>query len=160
MLTACKDCNQQVSLDAKHCIHCGAKVKKPMGIIAKTMLLLIVLSIIAAVIDKDKKPQEPKPKKSQEQIEADKRSEAAFQADVIKVKSLRESLKNPNSFELVSAGRIDKTNVLCIVYRATNSFNAVVTEQVAISTAFKVVDWNSNCAGKSGEDMKRIRHAL
>jgi hypothetical protein len=44
---------------------------------------------------------------------------------------LRQNMNNPDSFILVSAG-ISTAGGVCITYRGTNSFNAVVTSQAVI----------------------------
>lgn len=75
--------------------------------------------------------------------------------------AMRMVAKNPKSFELVSIVYIEKSDTACMVYRATNSFNAVVTESVAANGAGKAVDWNANCAGQSGTDWtKRVKANL
>lgn len=75
--------------------------------------------------------------------------------------AMRSIAKNPKSFELVSIVHIKKTDTVCLVFRATNSFNAVVTESVAANAAGKAVDWNTNCAGQSGTDWtKRVQASL
>ena len=85
--------------------------------------------------------------------------EARFQIDVLKIKAMREKMKNPASFQLLQAARMD-SGALCVVYRATNGFNAVVTEQKAITVGGSLGEWNKLCAGKSGEDISYIRQAL
>lgn len=44
---------------------------------------------------------------------------------------LRAEMKNPDSFNLVEAG-ISSAGAVCVTYRGTNSFNAVVTGQAVI----------------------------
>lgn len=85
--------------------------------------------------------------------------EARFQIDVLKIKALRDKLKNPSSFKLLQAARMD-SGALCVVYRATNGFNAVVTEQKAIAVSGSLGDWDKLCAGKSGENISYIRQAI
>lgn len=50
--------------------------------------------------------------------------------------------------------------VLCVEYRATNSFNATITEHKAITKAAAFADWNKACGGKTGKDVSYLRHAL
>lgn len=95
-------------------------------------------------------------------------AEERFQANVAAVKRLRAAMKNPRSFELVDAMQTPD-GTLCVVYRATNSFNAVVPGQ-AIVRAGKIStsaqgdefrdQWNARCYKKRGEDMVHIRQAL
>ena len=85
--------------------------------------------------------------------------EAEFQFGVRATKSVRASLKNPNSFQLVGAGVVPG-GALCLTYRATNSFNAVITERVAVTRKFAVGEWNKECAGKRMPDLHIIKHAI
>jgi hypothetical protein len=91
-----------------------------------------------------------------------------FQRYVALVATLKKSMKNPASFQLEQAMRI-KEGTLCLQYRATNSFNAIVPSQaVIVNNKITVKDhsdnfagvWNKHCAGKSGDDWKHIRRAL
>ncbi len=156
-LKKCEECGAQVSTEAESCPHCGAKVKKSMGIGKVLALFILVFAVAKCAVDDGKKPQQPA--KTPEQIEREAKEEAAFQADVAKVKALRAAMKNPDSFQLVSAIRMD-SGVLCVEYRATNSFNAVITEHKAITPAGALADWNKACGGKTGKDMSYLRHAL
>lgn len=156
-LKKCKECGSQVSTDAKRCPQCGAKVKKPIGFLGMIALGLMVIGISKCVMDQSNRPQQAA--KTPEQIERDAKNEAEFQADVAKVRALRSAMKNPASFELVSAIRMDN-GVLCVSYRATNSFNAVITESKAITPAGEFADWNKVCAGKTGKDVTYLRRAL
>jgi hypothetical protein len=75
-------------------------------------------------------------------------------------------MKNPDSFKLESAIRVDGN--LCLTYRATNSFNAVVPGRAVITEKrISTSDeanfgpiWNSRCGGKSGTDVSYIRLAI
>lgn len=156
-LKKCKECGAQVSTDAKQCPQCGAKVKKPIGVFGIIVLGLMVVVVSKCVMDQTNRPQQAA--KTPEQIEREAKNEAEFQADVAKVRALRSAMKNPTSFELVSAIRMD-SGVLCVTYRATNSFNAVITESKAITPAGGFADWNKACAGKTGKDVTYLRRSL
>jgi len=154
-LKKCKDCGAQVSTDAKQCPQCGAKVKKSAGWVAWIVAAFVLFVVVKAAIQD--KPQQAA--KTPEQIAQEAKDEAAFQADVAKVRALRSAMKNPDSFQLVKAIRM-ASGVLCVEYRATNSFNAVITEQKAITPAAEFADWNKECAGKTGKDVTYLRRAL
>jgi len=156
-LVKCKECGSQVSTDADRCPQCGAKPKKKSSIGKIIVLALVVIGVGKCAMDQRNLPQQAS--KTPEQIEREAKEEAAFQADVAKVKALRSSMKNPASFQLVKAIRME-SGVLCVEYRGTNSFNAIVTEQKAITPAGAFADWNKSCAGKTGKDVSYLRHAL
>ena len=82
------------------------------------------------------------------------KAEARWQRQVAALGSLRQSMKNPESFVLSTALEMDD-GTLCVMYRATNSFNAIVPGQAVITaTAIHTSDdtWNSRCGGKRGTD--------
>lgn len=159
-LVTCKECKAQISDTAATCPQCGAKVKKPTSRLTLFIGGLFAIGIAGALFGGNDKPTKAAPQKTAEQIKQDQEKEAAFQADVSKLRALKSALKNPASFELVQAGRMaDKT--LCVVYRGTNSFNAVTTEQKAISAEGKLLDFNKACAGKSASvDVTHAKHAI
>lgn len=71
---------------------------------------------------------------------------------VLTVRAVRDSLNSPKSFELVRAMHVEKTDTICLVYRGTNGFNAVMTESMAIDAKGQKVDWNRFCAGQQAVD--------
>ncbi|MGV0960131.1 MAG: hypothetical protein ACOYB1_09870 [Limnohabitans sp.] len=155
----CKDCKSKIHKDARICPIC--KKKQKISIFWKIITVLMVFGLIGIAMDTLKSQNgNNQTTKTPAQIEQQKIDTALFQADVQKIRALKASMKNPDSFNLISALRIDKTMVLCVEYRATNSFNAIITERKAISKDFSFTDWTSQCAGKSGIEMKAIRHAL
>jgi len=95
-------------------------------------------------------------------------AEAQWRVDVLAVRQLRSSMKNPDSFKLEEALRMDDGS-LCLSYRASNSFNAIVPGQAVITRkAFVTSDtrerfapvWNKHCAKKAGTVLTHMRHAL
>lgn len=62
-----------------------------------------------------------------------------------------------------------EAGTLCIIYRATNSFNAVAPGRAVITSAQIVTSdddnrflpaWNRRCANKSGTNARHLRYAL
>ena len=122
---------------------------------------------------------EPKPPAPPELTEEQKAEEAIKKAarekeniraaiEFAALKQLKSSMKNPASFDLESALRMDDGTV-CVSYRATNSFNAVVPGS-AVITATKIIttedrksftsEWNKRCANKSGVNLRGLRSFL
>ena len=102
-------------------------------------------------------------KKAQEDID-----NAKFYRDVGVVKQLKASMKNPASFELEEAIRMED-GTLCISYRARNSFNAVMPGHAVITKdrIYTSDNWSSFsaqnkklCANKSGRNVRGIRLML
>ena len=173
-MVKCRECGKEVSDQAKTCPHCGIAKPVPesrLGLYLKLGLGAVLVFLIVRCIGNQEERKTQAASASQ-RIEAAKtpeqrarevaekaKNEAEFQLVVSRLRSLKASTKNPGSFELVEALLMDD-GTLCAVYRGTNSFNAVVTENKAISKDPRVVDWNRFCAGKSGKDMKYARQAL
>jgi hypothetical protein len=152
----CHECKAKISEEVNECPQCGAKVKHPPGRLKILIIGLLCIFVVKAVWDSNATPSSVQ--KSPEEIAATARKEARFQSVVSSVQALKASTKNPDSFKIVSVADVGN-EVLCITYRGTNSFNAVVTEQKAIR-AFQVVNWNKECAGKSGENFDNVQYAL
>lgn len=91
-----------------------------------------------------------------------------FARDVLAVRQLRSAMKNPASFSLEKVSRTDD-GTLCVSYRATNSFNAVIPGQAVITKTEIVVSddrdrfvpvWNRRCANKPSKNVDGIRYLL
>jgi hypothetical protein len=84
--------------------------------------------------------------------------------EVVLVSAFRSNMKNSASFKLEQALRV-KDGTLCLTYRGTNSFNAIIMERAVIDTkttgaSTDAAMWNKRCGGKSGIDISYIRHAI
>lgn len=158
-MIACHECKALISSTAAACPQCGAKAKKKTSVVAMLVAGMFAIGVGGMIYSSAQTPAVQKPVKTAEQIKAEKEKEAQFQADALKVRALKASLKNPASFELVSVVRLND-GTLCLTYRATNSFNAIITEQKAITVASKFADYGKACAGKTGENLSYIKHAL
>lgn len=163
-LVKCRECGKEMSSQAKACPHCGAP--RPKGTSSSTIIFgaFLVLVVGSCIFSGDRptgtstSTSTPKPPPSA----ADLAKEKEFRTVVAGLRWIKESMKNPKSFELVSARMIDG-KALCIEYRGTNSFNAVVVNRRVITDAVnsdKAKDWNASCAGKSGTDYLYARNAL
>ena len=92
-------------------------------------------------------------------------AEAAFLRDVLAVRELRNSMKNPKSFQLEKAIRTADGS-LCLAYWASNLSNepgqAVITAAGIMTSGHKSFrrEWNARCKGKTGEDLISIRQQL
>jgi hypothetical protein len=113
-------------------------------------------------------PATVRPEPSAEEKAKKAAEDAQWQREVIAVSQLRKGMKNPTSFNLEQALRM-ADGTLCLSYRATNSFNAIVPGRAVVSkTAITTSDnesrftplWNKLCGGKSGTDITYIRRAL
>lgn len=156
----CKDCGHQVATTSKQCPACGSRSFKPTSKLHLVFACLLAIIAVKCSMDATDKPAPPPaPAKTAEQAKADADKEAAFQAAAAQVRMLRALTKEPASFELVQAGRLDD-GTLCVTYKGKNTLGTVVVERKAVTKAGAVTDFAAVCAGKSGDDMTHIKHAL
>jgi hypothetical protein len=155
-MTDCKECGKQISTQAKACPHCGAEPKDD-DTFAKRLVMviggLVLVGIFSTCGGSETTAPKPPPDPAKEQ---------RFNEEVGALLYIKRNMKNPASFELVDFIRTP-ANSLCIVYRGTNSFNAITTQRHVINdTTNSNSDeaWNTHCAGQSGQDVSKARYAL
>ena len=165
-LIKCTECGKEISASAAACPNCGAKPPaktSKLTWIVGGVFAFVVVSCISTQNSSNAPSAPAAASQTPEQIATAKAradaEEKEFQFAVMAAKLVRSSLKNPASFELVAANLV-VGGALCIKYRATNGFGAVVTEEAAITRKLSKGEWNKDCAGKSAADMKKIRFAL
>lgn len=148
-LLKCKECKHVMSNKAKLCPNCGAKNHKRIGILGSTFIIIVFLIMIGQFSGSYQTTS----------TTLDSERDKKFQHDVVILKALKESFNNPTSFELVNAFRLDD-GTLCIKVRGSNSFNAIITKFLAISSTGHEMNFENACSGKSGEDITYIKQAL
>ncbi len=171
-MTKCKECGAALSTKAAACPQCGAKIKRTsvMTWLVTGFLGLVVVSTLPAILNgreaADKRQAEQaaaeaakSPEQRKAEAEQKAKREAEFQRVVAVAKGVKAGMKNPASFELVD-GLYMADGTVCLTYRGTNSFNAVVTQQTGIDPKNKVVDWNGRCGGKTGTSYAHARAAF
>lgn len=122
----------------------------------------------------DKGPSSPSPsppasaKKPPAPTAAEIAAEQEFQRAVMMTRRLRDSMKNPASFQLESAIKMPDGS-LCLTYRATNSFNAIVPGRTVVTAGGVAASndgalfpklWNQHCGNRAGSDITYLRRAL
>lgn len=162
----CRECKAMVSTEAAACPQCGVKnpTGKKTGKVTIFIAGIFALAIIVGLADGNKtKSSQQVPEKTPEQIAKEKADQEAFDRVVIALKVTKSSLKDPSSVEWASIAADDKADVICIEYRAKNSFNATVMSTISFSDGKPSTDkamWNKRCAGKRMFDMKKAQYAL
>lgn len=184
-IVTCKECKAEVSSQAAACPKCGAP--PPKGTSRLTLLAIGCVLFVAfkctvdglaessagadrRAADAKLTPEERASRELAQQAMAKARQEEErlFQLAVGFARTVKAGMKNPASFELTDATRM-ADGALCLQYRGTNSFNAVIPNYAVLTQDGRASNgsagavaslWNKHCAGKSGEDVTRIRHAL
>lgn len=94
--------------------------------------------------------------------------EAKFQHAVLMAIALKQSMRDPSSFQLTDATYMPG-GTLCFEFTAANGFNARTSGYAVVPETGKSFikgnagapeAWNKHCAGKTGHDMSHIRQAL
>ncbi len=181
-LTKCKECGSDVSTKADACPKCGAKRPRRTSLLAWLGALILVpscgLGLVgmyrgseqaaaqaasAAAVEAAKSPAQRAAESAQKA-----KDEADFQRAASALRSLKAGLKNPASFEVAKV-IATATGALCIDYRGTNSFNAVISAVAVVTPDNKLSSgsssdmanlWNRHCAKQPGRDMTHARRAV
>jgi hypothetical protein len=118
-----------------------------MRTIFKIIGLFVLSVMVINAIDKTTRPPQ-----TEEQKIATEKARKQWEYAVLAVDQLKQSMKNPASFELEQVLSMND-GTLCIKYHATNSFNAIVPGYAIIrQNRISAEGWNRYCAGKSGEE--------
>ena len=159
-LIECKECKANISDEAKTCPQCGAAVPQPtsrLGLLIGGIFIFFLARFLIGQAD----PPSP-PQKSDAQTAADAKKEADFQKVVRVAEWAKKNMKNPASFELTYGGLTDK-GAVCIEYRGTNSFNAVVPGRYVMSDSVSgdtAALWNKHCVKVPIRDFTDAKYAL
>lgn len=138
-LVTCKVCKKEHSDDVKRCPHCGAKYSKPLSKRPFAIVMMALTGFIfyqctsvfqsaSSRIDAAEaaKSPEQKQREQQEKLVESTKFDAIAGCEVL----VKKSLKDPSSFapdrDQYLASLKDGKGAVTLVYRAKNSFNAVV----------------------------------
>lgn len=129
-LKKCKECGNEVSTSAKACPKCGAKVVKsvgPIGIIFALMVGFVAYSCSSVMNGISRHPTEQRTPAqtaaAQEEYQADKRR---FDQAYDVAKTIRRNAKDPSSVTFNSIAVSGDADIVCVIFRAKNSFGAIV----------------------------------
>ena len=179
-LITCRECQKQVSTEAKTCPSCGAKViipkpaKKPASdkSIMKGLLvgfgIIMVLSVIGSFRESQKSPEQLQQEASAR--EADRKHRAEIEQEkAMKTQrenraanvaaAIRHSSRNPDNISWENILTNEDATVVCITARLENGFGGMTRESiVAANGGFsnKTKDWNKHCAEKKLFDVTNI----
>jgi predicted amidophosphoribosyltransferase len=155
-MTTCEECKKPISGSAKTCPHCGFEQPKEASRLKIGFVGLVLIMILYGIANQE--PEKPVQAKTPAEIQ----KERQFQQVVQAARKLKAAMKNPASFELVSA-LVMAGPTICMTYRSTNSFNAVVTERYTLNDKVSTTStaaWNKHCGGKTGDDYSYAKRAI
>lgn len=136
-LITCNECGNQVSGTAKACPQCGAKGKaltgpKTIGNFGKVMVGAVVAVILVAGVNNLMNPPPAQTPEQQAEVALTEKRNLNI---VTYARSLRATMRNPESltFDRVTAN--EDGTLICFDYRAQNGFGGVNRERTAFTPA-------------------------
>jgi hypothetical protein len=155
-MTKCRECGQPISTEATACPHCGCNPKKDnLGcaqVFVIGFLAIVVTTVTISLFGKSSPPARTATPQEEQQL----------REEVGALMYVRDRMKNPASFELVSFVRTD-SDTFCITYRGTNSFNAITTQRYTLNNSVSSGSdsaWMEHCNGRGGKDVSKARYGL
>lgn len=158
-LITCKECKKQVSTTAKTCPNCGAKVKKPVGVIGIIFAGIFGLSVYqcsstAEHISSNSAAREAAKTPAQKSAEAADRAADSRRFDIAfdVAKHIKTNAKDPSSVKFAQIGVSGDGTIVCATYRAKNSFNATVPGVAVLFKGTIYTDsakWNKHCSNSA-----------
>jgi hypothetical protein len=91
------------------------------------------------------------------------RKERNFQFTVLLAKSIRESVRDPDSLVWEGITANDDSSIVCFQFRAKNGFGGYNRESATYANGKlgqSAASWNKHCAKKVMNDMIAVKHAL
>ena len=175
-LIACKECNNEVSTEARTCPKCGAKVvepKKPMSTTTKILIGLFGFGVLAMVVSESGRKEDREnaekqriaaltpEQKTKEKADKSKRNLQLQMAEV-GASTLKKSMKDPTAFDLTSLTVLPNGSA-CYEYRAKNSFGAIFPASAVLTKGKLLVSerdgnnfvevWNKECTVSGGDEI-------
>lgn len=158
-LIACLECKNGVSTEAKTCPHCGAKVRKPSTPNPRWRwyaLAFVVVCVLAAMA------KQGDPSTTHVKTAEEKKQDAQAVIAMMAAKDLKDSMKDPASFKLVSLV-VKPDGAACYEYRAQNSFGANLPGYAVLSKLGNIFvqernkeftdTWNTECTPAGGREV-------
>lgn len=153
----CSECAREVSDRAGRCPGCGAKVRKPVGLLAWIFASVVLLMFVQCAMNtSNRPPSEPT------RAKADPVRERHFQEVVSTLRNLRTLMHDPASLDVESATRAPDGSI-CIVYRGKNAFGATVRNQVVAwpgGSSEEATEFSRRCIATGAVDFTYARRAL
>lgn len=148
----CTECGHDISSEAKACPHCGAKPPYRPGVGIVIFGLAVFAFVYAAISGKPTPTALPTP----EQQALNELSEKRTAAVSITARMIKDSLREPESVQWITALANESGQIVCLEYRARNGFGGMNVERMTITpqgAGQEASRWNDHCAGVSLYDM-------
>ena len=140
-LAKCKACGHEVSKKADKCPNCGEPLKRKSvgcgGAIGAVFLFVVIWAAVSSITDRQEGSTTPKPPltAAEQRVEQISGQFSAWDGSHRSLeKSVKVSLKDPDSYQHVETSYIDKGSEgidVVMTYRAKNSFGGYVVNRAA-----------------------------
>ena len=179
-LITCRECEKQVSSEAKQCPNCGAKViphKLPKTktsaenigkLVAAGFALLIILGMIGEYRKSQMTPEERKladakkaayqQQQAEQALSREKKTQREDRAADVAA-AIRKSSRNPDNVGWDQILTNEDGTVVCIAVRLENAFGGMNREHIAATDGkYSNEDkfWRQHCANQSMYDVTRV----
>ena len=160
-LIKCRECGKDISTEAKACPHCGAKPPyRPSLAFVLIAGLLVVFGIKASV--ESAAPTYQPPPKTAEQIAVEEAADMRTKMAYVLIRNVKNSLREPESLDVIEVFSNEKADLLCMKYRARNGFGGYAIGYYVIGNfgdSDSVKAWNAMCL-KEMYDVTSAKHLL
>lgn len=165
-LITCGECAASVSTAARLCPSCGAPRKRMlvgqprrMSLWLKLLIGFLAIGAIGSAIEAiiGKAPKTPS------EIAAERAADHRDTVALIAAQSLKDSLNDPSSLELVKVLVDEGGTLVCMRYRAANGFGALILAQTVIrdgEVQRGVSAWRRNCGSRPLYDVTAVSYAM
>ncbi|MCK9386052.1 MAG: zinc ribbon domain-containing protein [Nevskia sp.] len=144
-LIKCRECGKDISTDAKACPHCGAKPPyRPSLAFVVIAGLLIVFGIKSAFTETGTTGKVQTAEEIAAKEAADMRTKMAY----VMIRKVKNSLREPESLDVIEVFSNEKADLLCMKYRARNGFGGYSVGLYVIGEfgdSDSVKAWNAMC---------------
>lgn len=159
-LIKCRECGKEISTEAKACPHCGAKPPYRPSLAFVLIAGLLIVFGIKASLESRTPPQAPP--KTAEQIAVEEAADNRTRMAYVLIRKVKESLREPESLDVIEVFSNEKADLLCMKYRARNGFGGYVIGYYVIGEfgdSDSVKAWNAMCLSEM-YDVTSAKHLL
>lgn len=158
-LIKCRECGKEISPKAKDCPHCGAKPPyRPSLAFVVISGLLIAFGINATFNETGTTERF----KTAEEIAAKEASDMRTKMAYVLIRKVKNSLREPESLDVIEVFSNEKADLLCMKYRARNGFGGYSIGHYVIGSfgdSNSIKDWNNMCLEEM-YDVTSAKHLL
>lgn len=141
-LIKCKECGNEISSQAKTCPQCGHPTPKRTSTFTWIVAAFIVFAVLQATFRTKTPATSPTPEQTALNAKKDEEDFKRQDAARLAVAMIKSYSKNPSSVKIEALASNKDATLICAMFRATNSFNAVVPGSYVMKNGKQSFDGN------------------